>query len=58
MNFQVQQLLIFTPKMDQNEKMDQIPKMEQNSLKILQIMIALFVCHPVESKIYLTKIRQ
>ena len=30
MNFQVQQLLIFTPKMDQNEKMDQIPKMEQN----------------------------
>ena len=31
MNFQVQQLLIFTPKMDQNAKMDQNPKMDLNS---------------------------
>ena len=39
MNFQVQQLLIFTPKMDQNEKMDQNPKMDLNS-KMDEIQIS------------------
>ena len=39
MNFQVQQLLIFTPKMDQNPKMDQKPKTDLNS-KMDEIQIS------------------
>ena len=39
MNFQVQQLLIFTPKMDQNPKMEQNPKMDLNS-KMDEIQIS------------------
>ena len=36
MNFQVQQLLIFTPKMDQNAKMDQNSKMDEIQISYLK----------------------